>query len=197
MARRTSTAVCSPSASRSSVHSTAGRTWSGSSDAAPSDRNRGCSGIACPGCRRTPPAGAPRRRSATGSHEGGHVGNRVAHPEAGAAPLEVHGLVQVHRPGRVDCEERQLRHVVRREGGRRSRRLCFSQHVGRELSWQVELVADPREPGAQRPTGRYVLDPQREMTTRHLGRLRNHVAGRLGGGARVPRHRTAAAGRRR
>jgi hypothetical protein len=116
-------------------------------------------------------------------HEGGHVGDRVAHPEARAAPLEVHGLVQVRRPGRVDGEERQLRHVVRRQGRRRGSRLCLGQHVGRELPWQLELGADPGEAGAQCPSSRFVLDPQGQVTTRHVGRLRNHVAGGLGGGS--------------
>ncbi len=43
-ARSTVTSVPSPEPSSRIVHSSAGRTWSGSSDAAPSESDFGCSG---------------------------------------------------------------------------------------------------------------------------------------------------------
>ena len=82
-ARSTSTRMPSPVSSRSIVHSRAGRTWSGSRLAAPSDRTGGCSGTRWSGAYSVCP-----RRCASSSigpprlDEGGHVGDRVVHPEA-------------------------------------------------------------------------------------------------------------------
>jgi len=50
---------------------------------------------------------------ATRGNERRDVGNRVADAVATIAPLDVHRLVEVHRPRRVKGEERQLDDVVR------------------------------------------------------------------------------------
>ena len=56
-----------------------------------------------------------------GLDEGGQVGDRVPHPVAAAGPLEVHGLVEVHRAGRVEGEERQVAQVAVRQPRRADR----------------------------------------------------------------------------
>ncbi len=127
------------------VHATAGRSRPGSRLAVPSDRGRGCSGSS----RRAGEGDAARVRLGVerpaGPHEPGDVRDRVPDPVPGRAPLQVHRLVQVHRAGRVEGEERDVAQVgpaVReRRGPRRLR-----QHGGRERAGHRELGADPVQP---------------------------------------------------
>ena len=78
------------------------------------------------------------------------VGDRVAHPVAAVAPLEVHGLVEVHRARRVDGEERQVGDVVRAKRRAAAAAACgLGLHVGGKLSGSSQLGPDLGEPGAQ------------------------------------------------
>ena len=110
---------------------------------------------------------------APGPDERADVGDRIAHPVATVAPLQVHGLVEVGGAGRVDGQERQVGEVVRREVGALHGLLGLGEHRGRELGGKSELLTDPGEPGPQLTAGGRVLDAQGEMATRHPGRLRN------------------------
>ena len=81
----------------------------------------------------------------------GHVGDGVADAVPVAVPLEVHRLVEVHRAGRVDGEERQRRLVALRQVRRRGRDLLgLGERVGGVVEREAELGAHRGEPVAQR-----------------------------------------------
>jgi hypothetical protein len=91
--------------------------------------------------------------------EGGDVGDRVAHaPAAAVAPLELKGLVEVARAGRVERHEphvaqvRARAPVVARAALGRGARL--GEHLVGEPLGDVELPADLREAGAHVVDGR-------------------------------------------
>ena len=74
-------------------------------------------------------------------------------PEAGAAALQDHCLVEILRPGRVDGDERKAGRVfaVRRRGRRVDYRgLGFGQHIGAEVLRQLELGAQATEVATRR-----------------------------------------------
>jgi hypothetical protein len=95
------------------------------------------------------------------------VRDRVAQPVAAGPPLEVHRLVQVLGAGRVDRQEGQVGQVLRRQPRLAGRLLRLGQDVGREVGRQVQLVADPREPRAQRPPPCLVANAQGEVSAWH------------------------------
>src|SRR3546814_10666766 len=76
--------------------------------------------------------------------ERAHVRDRVVHPVAVANALDEHRLVQVHRVGWIDADQRQVRAVLvgqARIGRRAPRRLL---DFGRESVWQLQLFPDRR-----------------------------------------------------
>ena len=84
-------------------------------------------------------------------HEGRHVGDGVPDAVTLAVPLEVHGLVEIHRSDRVDREEREAGLVtcrqpwwLRRHDG------CFRQRLRGIVERQAELGAHRRETVTQR-----------------------------------------------
>ncbi len=81
----------------------------------------------------------------------GDVGDRVPHPVAATwAAGEVHRLVQVPGGGGVDRDERDVGAVDGRLRRCRSRLVCFTLGVGRELLGQAELAAQRAEVDAGR-----------------------------------------------
>ena len=132
------TSVPSPVSSTLIVHSSAGRTWSGSSEAAPSEITVGCSGT----LESAPYSVSPRllrlqvdrvaRRD-----ERRDVGDRVVDDVAVAVALDVQRLVEVHRRRRVDRDERAGRsgrgRAAAGRGRGRGRRLTSSGNSG--VTW--------------------------------------------------------------
>ena len=132
------------------VQSRAGHTWSGSSEAAPSEISGGCNGTR----ESAPYSVIPRllrlevdrvaRRD-----ERREVGDRVVDDVAVAVAHDVHRLVEVHRRRRVDRHEGQVGPVEvghPRGGGRR---LGGRHHVLGELGRDLELLLDARDAVAE------------------------------------------------
>ena len=106
-----------------------------------------------------------------GSHEARDIRDRVVHDVAAPAPFEVQGLVEVHRPGRIDRDERELapvgrpaaasrrpRHPPRRARRRGSRRAGPVRCGGR----RARRRARPARPKGRRGSGgRACAQPRR------------------------------------
>lgn len=83
-----------------------------------------------------------------------HVGDRVVEHGAAGGALEVQGLVEIGRAGRVDRHERDAAQVgqscgsgVDRHGAGRG--IGLGEHRGREVVGQIQLVVEGREGGRQ------------------------------------------------
>ena len=174
-ARSTCTSVRAPSASSLIVHSSAGRTWPGSSEAASSLSTGGCSGTLVS----APYSVSPRRLRlevdrVAGRDERGDVGDRVVHDVPVAVAREVHRLVEVARAGRVDRHERDVGAVQLgqpRRGGRGARR---PPRPRAGTSGETSSSAWIRSmPGAQRRGGHPVIDgpDPDDATARHTGTI--------------------------
>jgi len=81
----------------------------------------------------------------------GHVGDGIPHPVPVPRPLEVQRLVEVHRADRVDGDERHLGLVAIRQHDVARGALRLGLDVGREVARHLQLLADRREPGHERP----------------------------------------------
>ncbi len=94
-------------------------------------------------------AGGPVERAAEG-HERRHVGDGVPDPVAGTVTLDVQGLVEVHRPGRVERDVGDVGLVgtaVRGPTGGGT--LGLGERVGRVRAVDAQLGADRGEAVAQ------------------------------------------------
>ena len=85
-----------------------------------------------------------------GRHEGHHVGDRVVHDVAVAVGLEVHRLVEVHRPDGVDGHELQVGEVLVREPRGRRGLLGGLLHLVGNSRESVLLLLDGRDPARSR-----------------------------------------------
>ena len=84
-----------------------------------------------------------------GSHEARDIRDRVVHDVAAPAPFEVQGLVEVHRPGGIDGDERELAPVGLRRRRRGHRGIRLGEHVGGEAVGQVQFGAEVGERGGE------------------------------------------------
>ena len=82
---------------------------------------------------------------ATRLDERRHVGDRVAHAVPGPVSLEMQRLVEIHRLGRVDRDERDGRLVRLGSPGRVRGSLRIGLDLGREVERDVELTPELRE----------------------------------------------------
>ena len=120
----------------------------------------------------------------TGRDEGCDVGDGVAHAiTAGhpgdGPPFDVHGLVEVHRAGRVNRQEGDVGNV-----GVRQLRVCGcldcrDQDVGRKRSWHTEFGPHRRKALAQRGPVSDKADPamRHSDTVRDARRVAGQVTG--------------------
>ena len=164
----------SPSASRSKRQTKAGRTWSGSRLAAPSDEHRRVQRRARRRARR---AVWPRRRASTSTGRPAartrarrRWRSRRWYPSPRA--LEVQSLVEVHRAGRVDGDERDVGEVGAGGRVRAGRRSAAASTSGREGLRDVEPRPDRGEPPLERRDGRRVGSGEPDHTPHHAAHLR-------------------------
>src|SRR5690348_9558527 len=96
---------------------------------------------------------------AAGRNERCHVGDRVVNAPAAAVAFDVHRLVEIHRTGRIDGDERNVGaiEVGQLHVGRGVERCGFD--FGRKRIRQVHLLADVDQPLLQDRIGR-CADPQ-------------------------------------
>src|SRR5690348_492749 len=96
---------------------------------------------------------------AAGRNERRHVGDRVVNAPAAAVAFDVHRLVEIHRTGRIDGDERNVGaiEVGQLHVGRGVERCGFD--FGRKRVGQVHLLADVDQPLLQDRIGR-CADPQ-------------------------------------
>ena len=86
---------------------------------------------------------------AAGRDEGRDVGDGVVDAVAAVAPLERDRLVEVHRAGGIEREERDRPAVLGGQCGRLGGRLGLGEHRRCERPGNVELAPDRREARAQ------------------------------------------------
>ena len=84
-----------------------------------------------------------------GRHEGVDVGDRVVHDVPVAVRLQVHGLVEVHGPRRVDGDELEVGEVQVGQVRSVSVLLGGRLHRCREVRLHVQLLLDGVDPGAE------------------------------------------------
>ena len=113
--------------------------------------------------------------SAAGTHVQRHIGDGVAHVETLAVTLQVHGLIEVHRTGRVDREERHGRLVALRFLDMRERVESVGHGVGRVVGGQLVLGAQGLERARELAGGVGVL--QQDACARHGPSLRGERLG--------------------
>ena len=101
--------------------------------------------------------------------ERGDVGDRVADAVPGAAALDVERLVEVHRLGRVDGDERDRGLVRAGEARRAGGAHRVGDDLGREADGDVELTA---QLGESRLDLGVVGVGQAEPALRHRSRVR-------------------------
>ena len=82
---------------------------------------------------------------AAGGDERGDVGDRVEDAVAAVAALEVERLVEIHRLGRVDRDERDVRLFGVRQPWRGGRLPGVGAHLLRKAELDVQVVAELRE----------------------------------------------------
>ncbi len=82
---------------------------------------------------------------AAGAHERADVGDGVPDAVSGAEPFQVDGLVEVHRAGRVDGDERDVGHVLRVQLRHLGHPGGLVEHGAGEAAGQLQFSPDPLE----------------------------------------------------
>ena len=116
--------------------------------------------------------GAPLGRRVRPVYEGGHVGDRVAHPIAMPKTRQVDGLVQVPSAGRIDGAQCDVRRIELWPSCRFAARLRFRRDLVRKGRAHLELIAQARESRPQHVAVGRVEDTCGRGTRRSLRKHR-------------------------
>ena len=95
-----------------------------------------------------------RIERAARSHEGGHIGDRVAHPVTVAVALQVERLVEIHRPSGIDGDVRDIGRVEVGEHRKRGGRLRLGLGIRGVFAGDPEGGGDGGERFGKRNGGR-------------------------------------------